>query len=53
LLTTPGSAAHARDNFDLAPLPQDAMDAINAIETRQRLNTVVETGVPGFIPRGG
>jgi alcohol dehydrogenase (NADP+) len=52
LLTTPGSAVHARENFDLAPLPQDAMDAINSIQTRQRLNTVVETGVPGFIPRG-
>jgi alcohol dehydrogenase (NADP+) len=52
LLTTPGSAAHARENFDLARLPADAMDAINRIETRQRLNTVVETGVPGFIPRG-
>jgi hypothetical protein len=28
------------------------MDAIDSIETRQRYNRVVETGSPGFIPRG-
>jgi hypothetical protein len=26
---------------------------INRIQTSQRLNTVVCTGVPGFIPKGG
>jgi alcohol dehydrogenase (NADP+) len=52
LLTTPGTAAHAHENFDISALPQDAMDAINRIEIRQRLNAVAKTGVPGFIPRG-
>jgi alcohol dehydrogenase (NADP+) len=51
LLTTPRSADRARENFDISPLPQDAMDQINAIQTRQRLNQVVTTGVPGFIPQ--
>jgi alcohol dehydrogenase (NADP+) len=51
LLTTPRSAARARENFDISPLPQDALDEINRIQTRQRLNAVVTTGVPGFIPQ--
>ncbi|MGB8524606.1 MAG: aldo/keto reductase [Candidatus Acidiferrales bacterium] len=53
LLTTPKSAARAKENFDISALPQDALDEINRIQTRQRLNTVVKTGVPGFIPKGG
>ena len=52
LLTTPKSAARARENFNISPLPEDALDEINCIETRQRLNPAVTTGVPGFIPRG-
>jgi len=51
VLTTPRSAARARENFDISPLPQDALDEINRIQTRQRLNPVVNTGVPGFIPQ--
>ena len=51
LLTTPRSADRARENFDISALPQDAMDQINAIQTRQRLNPVVTTGIPGFIPQ--
>ena len=51
LLTTPRTAARAKENFDISPLPQDALDEINRIETRHRLNQVVTTGVPGFIPR--
>ena len=51
LLTTPKSAARARENFDISALPEDALDEINRIQTRQRLNSVVSTGVPGFIPR--
>jgi len=51
LLTTPKSAERARENFDISPLPDDAFDEINRIETRQRLNEVVKTGVPGFIPQ--
>jgi alcohol dehydrogenase (NADP+) len=51
LLTTPKSAARAKENFDISPLPQDAFDEINRIQTRERLNPVVGTGVPGFIPQ--
>jgi alcohol dehydrogenase (NADP+) len=51
LLTTPKSATRARENFDISPLPEDAFDEINDIQTRQRLNQVVHTGVPGFIAR--
>jgi alcohol dehydrogenase (NADP+) len=51
VLTTAKSAARARENFDITSLPADAFDEINQIQTRQRLNTVVNTGVPGFIPR--
>jgi alcohol dehydrogenase (NADP+) len=52
LLTTPKSASRAKENFNISPLPEDAFNEINRIETRRRLNTVVTTGVPGFIPRG-
>jgi len=52
LLTTPKTAARARESFDISALPQDALDEINRIQTRQRLNQVVKTGVPGFIPKG-
>jgi alcohol dehydrogenase (NADP+) len=52
LLTTPRSAARARENFDIAPLPEDAFNEINRIQTRQRFNEVVKTGSPGFIPQG-
>ena len=51
LLTTPKSAERARENFNISALPQDAFDEINRIQTRQRLNDVVNTGSPGFIPR--
>jgi alcohol dehydrogenase (NADP+) len=52
LLTTPKTAARARENFDISPLPADALDEINQIQTRRRLNEVVKTGSPGFIARG-
>ncbi|HEX4487364.1 MAG TPA: aldo/keto reductase [Terriglobales bacterium] len=53
LLTTPRTLARASENFDVSPIPQDALDEINRIQIRQRLNAVVKTGVPGFIPQGG
>jgi alcohol dehydrogenase (NADP+) len=53
VLTTPKSAARAKENFDISALPDDALNEINRIQTRQRLNPVVKTGVPGFIPQGG
>ncbi len=52
LLTTPRTAVRARENFDIAALPEDAFDQINRIQTRQRFNEVVKTGSPGFIPQG-
>jgi alcohol dehydrogenase (NADP+) len=51
LLTTPKTAARARENFDISTLPEDAFNEINRIQIRQRLNDVVNTGSPGFIPR--
>lgn len=50
LLTTPKSLARANENFDIHALPEEDFQAISAIQTRQRLNSVVHTGVPGFIP---
>src|SRR5271169_2729716 len=52
LLTTPKSAARAKENFDISALPEDAFNEISRIQTRQRLNPVVKTGVPGFIAQG-
>ena len=52
LLTTPRTAGRARENFDISALPQDALEEINQIDTRQRFNEVVKTGSPGFIPQG-
>lgn len=52
LLTTPRTAARAQENFNISALPEDALDEINRIQTRQRFNEVVRTGSPGFIPQG-
>jgi alcohol dehydrogenase (NADP+) len=52
LLTTPKTAARARENFDITALPEDALNEISRIQTRRRLNEVVKTGVPGFIAQG-
>jgi alcohol dehydrogenase (NADP+) len=52
VLTTAKTARRAKENFDISALPQDAFEEINRIQTRQRLNQVVKTGVPGFIPQG-
>jgi alcohol dehydrogenase (NADP+) len=49
VLTTPKSATRARENFDISALPEDDFNEIDRIQTRQRLNEVVKTGVPGFI----
>jgi len=52
LLTTSTNPAHIRENFDISSLPQDAMEEMQSrITTSVRLNAVVETGVPGFVPR--
>ncbi|HSU33234.1 MAG TPA: aldo/keto reductase [Bryobacteraceae bacterium] len=52
LLTTPRTEARARENLNISALPEDALEEINRIQTRQRFNEVVKTGSPGFIPRG-
>lgn len=53
LLTTSTSSGHLRENFEISTLPEDAMKEIaEGITTRCRFNTVVESGVPGFIARG-
>ncbi len=53
LLTTSKAPSRIQENFDISALPEDAMKEISeGIKTRQRFNAVVETGVPGFIPRG-
>ena len=53
LLTTSKTPARIRKNFDVSTLPEDALREINeGIKLRMRFNTVVQTGVPGFISRG-
>ena len=52
LLTTPKTAAPARENLNISALPKDSFNEINRIQMRQRLNEVVKTGSPGFIPQG-
>jgi diketogulonate reductase-like aldo/keto reductase len=51
-LTTSTSPAHIRENFEIDPLPEDAMREMrDGIATNIRFNNVVMTGVPGFIPQ--
>ena len=51
-LTTSTSPRRIKENFDISALPEDVMREMrDGITTRVRLNSVVETGVPGFIPR--
>jgi len=51
ILTTSTKVNHLKESFAAAFLPESAVKEISAIQTRYRFNTVVETGVPGFIPR--
>jgi diketogulonate reductase-like aldo/keto reductase len=51
-LTTSKTPSRIKENFEVSTLPQDAMREISeGIQSRVRFNAVVETGVPGFIPR--
>ena len=53
LLTTSKTPSRIKENFDVSTLPEDAMREISeGIKLRMRFNAVVQTGVPGFIPRG-
>lgn len=51
-LTTSTKPRRIQESFDISALPEDAMQEIRQhITTNIRFNTVVATGVPGFIPR--
>jgi diketogulonate reductase-like aldo/keto reductase len=51
-LTTSTKPQRIQESFDISTLPEDAMREIrDRITTNVRFNSVVETGVPGFIPR--
>jgi diketogulonate reductase-like aldo/keto reductase len=53
LLTTSKTPSRIEENFDVSALPEDAVREISeGVKVRVRFNAVVETGVPGFIPRG-
>ena len=53
ILTTAKTLERARENYNISAIPEAAVDEINRIQIRSRLNSVVETGIPGFIPEGG
>jgi diketogulonate reductase-like aldo/keto reductase len=51
-LTTSTKAARIQENFEISTLPDDVMSDIrDRITTNVRFNTVIDSGVPGFIPR--
>jgi diketogulonate reductase-like aldo/keto reductase len=51
-LTTSTKPQRISANYQISPLPDDAMSEIrNHITTNIRFNSVVQAGVPGFIPR--
>jgi diketogulonate reductase-like aldo/keto reductase len=51
-LTTSTKPERIQQNYQIVRLPEDAMDEMRSgITTNIRFNTVVHTGVPGFIPR--
>jgi diketogulonate reductase-like aldo/keto reductase len=53
LLTTSKTPSRIKENFEVSSLPEEAVREISeGIKFRVRFNSVVETGVPGFIPRG-
>jgi MFS transporter, DHA2 family, multidrug resistance protein len=53
LLTTSKTPSRIQENFEVSALPEEAVREISeGINLRVRFNPVVETGVPGFIPRG-
>jgi diketogulonate reductase-like aldo/keto reductase len=53
LLTTSKTPSRIKENFGVSALPEEAVREISqGIKSRVRFNAVVETGVPGFIPRG-
>ena len=53
ILTTSKTPERIHENYHISEIPRDAIEQINSIKTRMRLNSVVEDGVPGFIGKGG
>lgn len=53
VLTTAKTLDRARENYNVSEIPEAAVEEINRIQVRSRLNPVIETGVPGFIAKGG
>src|SRR4051794_1704782 len=54
LLTTSKTPGRIKENFEVSALPEEAVREISeGITLRVRFNSVVDTGVPGFIPRSG
>jgi diketogulonate reductase-like aldo/keto reductase len=53
LLTTSKTPSRIAENFDVSAIPEADVRAISdGITSRVRFNSVVKTGVPGFIARG-
>jgi diketogulonate reductase-like aldo/keto reductase len=51
-LTTSTKPQRIQENYEISVLPEDAMQDIkDRITTNIRFNSVVDSGVPGFIPR--
>jgi len=53
VLTTAKTLDRVRENYNISEIQEVAIAEINRIQTRSRLNSVIETGVPGFIAKGG
>jgi diketogulonate reductase-like aldo/keto reductase len=52
-LTTSKNPSRIQENFQVSAIPEDAVREISdGITSRVRFNAVVQTGIPGFIPRG-
>ena len=52
LLTTSKTPSRIKENFEVSALSEEAVREISeGVKLRVRFNAVVETGVPGFIPR--
>ena len=53
LLTTSVKPSRMRENFEISVLPEDAgQNTGREPQPEIRFNSVVETGVPRFVPRG-
>ncbi len=52
LITSSKTPSRIAENFNVSRIPEEAVAEISAIKNRYRFNEVVNTGIPGFIPRG-